>query len=336
MPTIVLTFPLRNYADMIRFPIIPLLLAFLSGIPLSLHAHEVEVCLAKVAQKSGQLHACRIAQTDANQCDALAQQLEQFQRDCLYQYHPPEHVARATAYGAGQVEGDPDQSPYQQRLARERWEQSQIGPNMQRFSALFPEFDHFKVALAEHFGTQACPSGYEGRQDRWLHAGYIPMQRYSFSEGNQLPPVVVPVHFFAQEVAGRCYPVPSSAGGQSGSVINIPDQMLQELEKQGIAIRCKNGDCAATRDEVNSLYQQYQGAYREYRQLMMCADAAKRGGGSAIIKGAARPVSDLPEHCPKKEIDVAYLNARGLVEELEQQLFSPGKLHSRQAKATQN
>lgn len=320
-----------------RLPVFHILLSLvLVVLPDTIAAHEVEVCLARVAQKSGQLQACKVAQTEAGQCDAIAARLEQFRHQCLEEQHPAEYVARAVTYGAEEVAGNPEQSPYQQRVARQQWQQTQTGPNLQRFSALFPGFEHFNPALMEHFGTTACPNAYEGRQGRWLHAGTVTLQRYSLTDLGSAPPSPVRQHFFAPEATHRCYPVPAASDGSAGSIINIPDQLVQELEKQDIAVRCPSEDCASTIAEVQQLYQQYQGAYREYRQLMVCADTAQRNAARGQVKGMTRSALEMPDFCPEKEIHVAYLNAKGLVEELERRLFNPATASPTQAKATQN
>lgn len=289
----------------------------LLGWPLLAGAHEVEVCLAKVEQTSGLLQTCRVSQTAAGQCDALAQRLERFQAECRQLQHPAEYIERATAAGAAGVEGQPQQSPYQQRLARERREQSLVDANLQRFATVFAGFEMFAASLNTHFATSACPHAYEGMRGQWLHAGHISLQRYDLAGDGQTPAVPVQFHFFAPAVAGRCYPVPPP--GYSGSVINIPGQMVDALAQQGRAARCESTDCTATREQINALYRQYQSAFREYRQLMVCADAAERE--ASVLKRMTGTAAALPDYCPPSEIDVAYLNAQGLVKELDQRLF---------------
>lgn len=320
-----------------RLPVFHILMSLvLVVLPGVLAAHEVEVCLARVAQKSGQLQACKVSQTEAGQCDAIAARLERFRRQCAAEQHPAEYIARAMAYGAETVEGNPDHSPYQRQVARMQWLQAQTNPNLQRFSTLFPGFEHFNGALLEHFGTAACPNAYEGKSGRWLHAGHATLQRYSLNDKGVESQTPVRRHFFAPETVNRCYPVPALNEGSEGSVINIPELMLQELEKQGMAIRCPSEDCASAIESLQRLYQQYQGAYREYRQLSVCADIARRNATRGQVKSMMRSAVELPDFCPEKEIHVAYLNARGLVEELERRLFSPGTVSPIQAKATQN
>lgn len=299
-----------------------LVLSVCLGMPLAAGAHEVDACLAKVAQASGFLQACRVVQTEAAECDALAQRLERFQAECRQLQHPPEHIARAVAAGAAEVGGQPELSPYQQRLAKENREQRLIDTNLQRFLALFPGFETAASTLMKaFFSTRACPFAYEGVQGRWLHAGHIPLQRHNLAAGGQTPPASVQFHFFAPVEPGRCYPVPPPEA--SGAALNIPEQVVEALERQGRAMRCESLDCTATRERVQAWHRQYQNAYQEYRQLMVCVEAAGRRGARAF-KLMPRTITALPDHCPDGDIKAAYRNAEALVKALDQRLFGTG------------
>lgn len=288
------------------------------------HAHETETCLMQVAQAATQLQACLVQKTAETECDASQQKLDRFRQRCLEQQHPAEFVERAVRYGQSEVEGDPDRSPYEQQVAANRWKQSQIAPNIALFAEVFPQFEAYKPLLEEHFATPQCPAGYHGRADRWVFLGDSVMLRYDIGgkNGEPLSPSQHVRHLFAQEQPGQCYPVSSQDGTGPVRIVNVPEVVVQELAKNGQVVRCLSSDCAPERDTLAQAYRRYQGAFREYRQLMICVDVERRNQRRQLTKGfGAAPVA-VPEYCPDKDVETSYLNARGLVEDLDMRLFS--------------
>ena len=297
-------------------------------------AHETEVCLQQLAQAAQQLRICRVGQTSESQCDAQQDLAAQRVAKCRNEQFPEEFINRAIAAGDAQTSGDPSNSPYQQHLRKQQRELALIGPNLQRFAKTFPQFEKMAGVLAEHFDTAACPTSYEGTAGRWLYKGGVNLQRYELADTGSQKDAAVLVHFFVPEVSGKCYAVPQPSEGDD--IVNIPDGLLQELGETVKVVTCAGESCVTEKEQVASRYQQYQGAYREYRQLMMCADIVQRNGARAAVKGISRSATPLPDDCPKEEVNTAYLNAKGLVEELGNRLFGRDPEPLMQAKKTQN
>ena len=91
-----------------RLPVFHILLSLvLVVLPDTIAAHEVEVCLARVAQKSGQLQACKVAQTEAGQCDAIAARKGDRAQDLMQQHLSD--IQRHIYQHAFPVSGDTEQ-----------------------------------------------------------------------------------------------------------------------------------------------------------------------------------------------------------------------------------
>ena len=302
----------------------------------SANAHETEVCLQQVAQAAELLRTCRVLQSTDVQCDANEQTLARYIQRCRSAEFTSEDIQRARVYGESKVSGDPARSPYQRQLTRMQWERSQTDPNLERFVKLFPDQKEFAPSLQEHFATAACPKGYEGMADRWLYTGTAQLTRYNLSETGTNTPAAQEKYFFAPEEAGTCYSVASLKDSANHAVINIPTLMLQSLDTKGQVVRCKDTDCKDERAALQQSYQQYQGAYRNFRQLMMCADAVRRNKSWGFINGILRSASSLPDYCPQQDVEAAYLNARSVVEALDQRLFEQPMVLPEPTKMTQN
>lgn len=290
---------------------------------LSAHAHEVDTCLARLAQTAQLLKACEVAQKQEGQCDNLRNRLQRNRQTCRAEAFTEESIDHAMAYGRNDVDGDTNRSPYRQAVTQRQREESQMQPNLVRFNQHFPQFGNFRDAVAERFNSRLCPNAYEGGRDRWLYTGTMSLQRYSLDEVKPGPPQSRDLRFFAQGRAGECYRVPPQLEpGAPFLVVNLPDQMLSQLEQKGGVVKCESATCTTDRTSQEELYQRYQAEYRRYRLLRDCVDQAQRAKTQGASKGGAPTVS-LPSHCPTKEINVALLNAKGLVQELDRQLFEP-------------
>ena len=283
--------------------------------------HEVDTCLMQVEQAAMKLQSCHVRQALEHECDATEHLYKTYSERCRSLYFTDEAIQHAAQYGAGQVEGDPAFSPYVQARQRAAWEQTQMRPNIERFASQFPQFDHFESMLLEHFGTKDCPTGYLGYPDRWQFMGMQQFIRYPLDSGEENQEEQKDLYFFAREQAGQCLAIPLNPTVNEPQIINLPERLLDGLGAQ--AVRCEGADCTDDRSVLISRYQQYQGAYREYRQLMVCADAAARNARRGSIKGMSRSLQALPDYCPDQEVDTAYLNARGRIEEWDRQLFGP-------------
>lgn len=297
------------------------ILSLVTGGPAPVQAHEVDTCLARLSQTAQLLKACQIAQSSADQCDSLKVRLERNRQTCRAEAFPEQSIEHAISYGRGEVEGAVERSPYRQNVEQRRREQSQMQPNLVRFSKLFPQYGHFRDAVAERFDSRLCPNAYEGSRDRWLYTGSMTLLQYSLSDVKSEPPANREVHFFAQGKAGECYAVkPDLEPGAPFLVLNLPDQMLSQLEQKAGVVKCESATCASDRAGMEEMFQQYQTSYRNYRQLLSCVDLAQRSRAQTASKGGA-PTQSLPPYCPTKELNVAMLNAKGLVQDLDLRLF---------------
>ncbi len=296
------------------------MLAVFAGMPVLAQAHEVETCLVRLAQTSGLLKACQVRQSREGECDNLKSRLERNRQTCRDEQYPEEAIARAIGYGAGEVAGDAKGSPYRQGVKQQQQERSRMQPNLARFAKQFPNYGNFRDALAERFNSRLCPNAYEGSRDRWQYTGSLTLLQYGMGEKESAPPVQHEVYLFAQGKPGECYPVKEPLEpGAPFIVVNIPDQMLSQLELKAGVVKCESATCATDRIALEEQFQHYQATYRRYRQLRDCADLDQRNRARQT-KGVPTP-SVLPSYCPAKEVNVAMLNAKGLVEELDQRLF---------------
>lgn len=285
-------------------------------------AHEVDTCLARLAQTAGLLKNCRIGQTREDECTALDERLQRNRQTCRDEAYPEEAIRRAAGYGAAEVAGDTAQSPYQQTVRQQAREQSRMQPNLLRFNQHFPGYGHFADDLAARFNSRLCPDAYEGSRDRWLYTGSVTLLRYAVDAPAGDPPQRHDKRLFAQGKPGECYPVATQLEPTAPFlVVNIPETLLSQLEQKTGVVKCESATCATDRMGVESLYQHYQAEYRRYRQLLDCVDIDRRNRqhGSKGMTAARAP---LPVYCPSRELDVALLNSRGLVQELDQRLFS--------------
>lgn len=296
------------------------MLALMFGATGAAQAHEVETCLARLAQTSGLLKACKVRQTREDECDNLKARLERNRQTCRAELHTEESIAHAIGYGAGEVAGETTSSPFRQGVKQQRQEQSQMQPNLARFDKQFPNYGNFRDALAERFNSRLCPNAYEGSRDRWLYTGSVGLLRYGLGDKESAPPTQHEVHLFAQGKPGECYPVKDQLEPAAPFiVVNIPDQLLSQLEQKTGVVKCESATCTTDRIALEEQFQHYQTSYRKYRQLRDCADLDQRNRARQT-KGVPGP-SVLPSYCPAKEVNVAMLNAKGLVEELDQRLF---------------
>jgi hypothetical protein len=287
----------------------------------SAQAHEVDTCLARLAQTAQLLKACQVAQKNEDQCDSLLARLDRNKQTCRAEAFPEESIQHAIAYGGGTVDGAVDRSPYQQGVQQRQREVSQMQPNLARFNQFFPQYGNFRDDVAERFNSRLCPNAYEGGRDRWIYTGTATLLRYDLSEGKTEAPTNRDTFFFAQGKQGECYPVKTQLAPDNPFVVlNLPDPMLSQLEQKSGVVRCDSATCASDRADLEELYQHYQTTYRQYRQLLDCVDQLQRGKAKSATKGGAPTVS-LPAYCPTKEVNVALLNAKGLVKELDHRLF---------------
>ena len=284
-------------------------------------AHEVETCLMALAQRAEDLQTCRVQQSSATECDALEQRLTVKASQCRAAEHPEEAVNRAIAYGNSLVPGDPRQSPYQRQMTRERWEHSQMRPNVMRFEQLFTDYSQLQPDLTERFGTAKCPTGYEGGSDRWIYQGPLALVRYSLDPAAAGTPEHRTLHLFSREQAGQCYPPQEEEGGNGFRVVNIPESLLQSLSARHALILCDGQDCNKERQATQDRFQRYQGLYRRYRQLIVCSDLVERNSRRGSVKGMRRSKIVLPDYCPGEAAEARMMEARDQVEHLDQALF---------------
>lgn len=289
--------------------------------PVVSQGHEVETCLMALAQRAEDLQACRVHQSSATECDALQQRLVIKAGQCRAAEHPEEAVNRAIAYGNSLVPGNPRQSPYQRQMTRERWEHSQMRPNVMRFEQLFTDYSQLQPDLTERFGTVKCPTAYEGGADRWIYRGPLALVRYSLDPAGPGTPEHRTLHLFSRELAGQCYPPQLDEGGNTYRVVNIPESLLQSLTARHTLIRCAGQDCTQERQATQERFQRYQGLYRRYRQLIACSDLVERNSRRGSVKGMRRSKIVLPEYCPGEASAARMMEARDQVEQLDQALF---------------
>lgn len=285
-------------------------------------AHETETCLMQVAQATTQLQECQVRQAAEGECDASQQKLDRFVARCVEQQHPEGFIARAMAYGRAEVAGDPAKSPYQVQLAKARWKEAQTAPNIALFLEVFPQFEAVRQQLLEPYGTSVCPDAYEGRAGRWVYMGDAVMLRHNLME-LEAQPEQRTVHYFAPEQPGHCYPAPTADAG-SLRIVNIPEMVVDDVARRDAAIRCLSSDCSGDRDSLKAEYQRYQAAYRDYRLLTECVDADRRNSRRVSFKGFGGAPVPIPEGCPPKDVETAYLNTKGLAESLDERLFERG------------
>ena len=135
------------------------------------------------------------------------------------------------------------------------------------------------------------------------------------------------------ERPGTCY-APDASDQSEEKVVNIPGYFLNDLETQSRVrvIRCKS-NCMEEQAALAKLHDQYSKQYRRHRQLLVCSDIDQRNETRRVIKGQRQSMIKLPDYCPDGEIPVEVLNARGLLDQLEQQLFLDGALPIETAKS---
>ncbi len=300
------------------------------------YAHETEVCLQQIAQAAEQLQRCLVEQQALGGCDSASAIVTQYQNSCRDQYFTASAISRATLYGRDQVEGSPEQSPYQRQQARARWLETRMRPNLERYMRSFPQYDASQPSLTEHFGEQECPDGYRGQPGRWLYRGAVTLVRYTLTDTVGPSSSTVTKHYFEPEAVGQCYPIPEEPSENDPLVVNTPQTLLQDLQALGVLVKCESSTCSGDKQQLEEHYQQYQAAYRQYRLLMQCADIEARNQKRGSVKGNARSVQLLPEYCPQAEVEVAYLNGKGLVEQLDHSLFGTLDSPIQQAKSVQN
>ena len=144
-------------------------------------------------------------------------------------------------------------------------------------------------------------------------------------------------YLFVPELEYTCYPVAPLAEAYNRVVLNVPSALLQTLdgaEKQ--VVHCATLNCQEERELLARRYQQYQGAFRTLRQLMLCVDTQRRNANPLSFSGLSGSKSDVPDNCPKEDVEAGYLKARALVEELDQRLFVQPIMLPPATKTTQN
>lgn len=288
-------------------------------------AHETETCLMQVAQAATQLQECQVRQVAEGECDSAQQKLNRFVARCVEQQHPASFIERAMAYGRSEVAGDPAKSPYQHQLAKTRWQEAQTAANMALFLEVFPQFEAIRHQLLDSFGTSVCPDAYEGRAGRWLYLGDAVLLRYNLTDWEAQPKQRT-LYYFAPEQSGHCYPAPTHDAG-SLRIVNIPELVIKQIERQNSAIRCLSSDCSRDRDSLKTDYARYQAAYRDYRLLVDCIEIHRRNSRRASLKSFGGGAVSMPKECPQKDqkdMETALLNAKGLVESLDERLFERG------------
>lgn len=297
-------------------------------------AHPVHPCLAKLSELAATLKDCELAQAEKGQCSQPKHSLEAQTKHCRNQQFTPDAVNNAVDYGYASLEGDVGQSPYRRQVRKMRWESSLMKPNIERFNSLFADFSHIQEDLTELFNRDACPKQYQGSAERFLYFGSTDISRYASSEADNPKPTVYTVHWFARENKGQCYP-PQAVGGElDPMVVNLPERFLEDLAKGNQrSVRCESASCEMEITELETRYQQYQQQYRLHRQLLICSDIDQRNENRKVIKGQRRSAYTLPEYCPQEEIQVQELNARGLLEQMDQSLFQDVTIRFQTAKS---
>ncbi|HAG93733.1 MAG: hypothetical protein CMK83_11205 [Pseudomonadales bacterium] len=290
-------------------------------------AHPVEPCLARLSQLSVTLKDCELHQVEEGQCGSSRARLDAQIALCKQQQFTDQAINRGIDYGYASLEGDVGQSPYRRQVRKQQWENSLMKPNLIRFGRLFPDALHVHESLMERFNTQACPKQYAGKSDRYVYFDVVTLTQYPTSY-DELAPEKYVYHFFAPEKKGVCYapdagPAAVDASAAGPRVVNIPGYFLAELEAADRVkvVRCASGDCAAEKTALADLYDQYSQQYRHHRQLLICSDIEQRNDSRRAIKGVKQSKVKLPDYCPAQEIQVQALNARGLLQQLEQRLF---------------
>lgn len=314
-----------------------LLLVFLAP---CLVAHPVDPCLARVAQLAQGAKQCELKQQIKGQCDDILGDLNGQIQVCKLQLFTEHTIDAAVEYGYTALDGDVSQSPYRRQVKQEQWEYQMMKSNLLVFQRYFPGADHVNEALAERFNSRECPRQYMGDPERYRYFGSETLVRYpprdNVGEGEaQGEPVQYLYHWFSAERPGVCYEIPSGMTGVSAEetagkgvdeaqekIVNVPGYFLSELESlQSVkVIRCQS-NCLEERALLADLHDQYARQYRLHRQLLVCSDVQQRNNARKVVKGQRRSAIKLPDYCPKDEVEVAELNARGLVEQLEQRLF---------------
>lgn len=303
----------------------------------SLSAHQVHPCLALVAQLSQGAKQCELKQTQKGECDGVLQDLEGQVQFCKQQHFTQKAIDGAIEYGFAALEGDVSQSPYQRQVKQEQWEYQLMKPNLQAFERYFPDAVRISDVLTERFNASACPKQYLGDPDRYRYFGAQSLIRYSREQGqedeNPGHSGRYVYHWFAAERPGVCYD-PDSSNGPDEKVVNIPGFFLDGLEEKDRVqvVRCKS-NCLEEQAALAELYEQYNKQYRRHRQLLVCSDIDQRNEERRVVKGQRRSSIKLPDYCPDGEIQVETLNAGGLLDQLEQQLFLDVTLRTETAKS---
>ena len=293
-------------------------------IPLS-QAHEVETCLMALAQRAQDLRTCQVGQTRAEECDTQQYRMNEKAAQCRQQEFPQAHIERAISYGNSLVKGDTAQSPYHREVTRQRWEHSQMRPNVERFEHLFTDYGALQGQLTERFGTRKCPKAYEGSSNRWIYTGPVSLVRYSLaSTGEEPRPRPWTLHLFAPERDGECYPAQAAETESPHKVVNIPETLLTSLAAKGEAVKCSSPDCEPERHQLLETYQRYQQDYRRYRQLLICVDFVEKNEVRGSIKGMRRSKIILPGYCPDHAVRAGLVEARERARSLDQALFESG------------
>lgn len=292
-------------------------------ISVQVFAHPVEPCRATLAQLAVTLKECELAQSEKGQCARPKQSLERQVAKCEHMQFTGEAINSAVDYGYASLEGDVGQSPYRRELRKQRWENSLMKPNVLQFNQYFPDFSHNQESVMELFNLPACPKQYLGQPERMLYYGATQIGRYSDLADGETSTRIYTVHWFQGEKKGQCYQPVGDAGADAPKVVNLPANMLVELRKveNTRAVLCKTEHCTAEQTELADLYERYQKQYRLHRQLLICSDIDQRNENRKSIKGMRRPAFSLPDYCPEEEIQVQALNAKGLLDQLEQSLF---------------
>ena len=297
--------------------IIPMI--FACGLP----AHPADPCLALVAQLAQGTKQCELKQTQKGECDGVLQDLEGQVQHCKQQLFTQKAIDGAIEYGFAALEGDVSQSPYKRQVKQEQWEYQLMKPNLLAFEQFFPDAVRISDVLTERFNAPACPKQYLGDPDRYRYFGAQTLTRYS-RDGqvdDQQQTVKYVYHWFAAERPGVCYD-PDSANRPDEKVVNIPDYFLNDLDASDRVkvVRCKS-NCLEEQAALADLHEQYSKQYRRHRQLLVCSDIEQRNDARRVVKGQRRSSIKLPDYCPAGEIQVETLNAGGLLDQLEQQLF---------------
>jgi len=311
------------------------LIILLSLMVAQAYAHPVEPCRARLAQLAATLKDCELSQSEKGQCEQPKSSLEVQMAQCKQQQFTPEAINSAVDYGYASLDGDVGQSPYRRQIRKLRWETSLMKPNVASFNQLFPDFDHIQEPLTELFNTHSCPKQYLGNNDRFMYFGSSQISQYPAQDSEQASAKVYRVYWFQPEQKGECYAPDNTMSENGPKVVNLPVQFLTELGQQSDVrlIRCSSNNCELEKAGLAEMIARYQQQYRLHRQLMVCSDIEQRNENRKVIKGKRRSVYSLPEYCPDGEIAVHELNARGLLQQLEQALFHDVTIRIQTAKS---